>query len=232
MKQKQIYDDEMEEEEEEIEKEKDDDLNMKNFLKNADNQHQRVIQATEVVHEQDKRLVGVNEKLDDYNQEITYGDKLMDIVQKGPFESFIDGIKGLFTKKKKPENLTHQEKKILNKAKNKEMKIDNNIDEEEEKKVPKKNNNSPNNYEFKEDGDWEIVKDKNKNLKYDIDDEEEAIREATNKYKAMTNAVKYFNQNVNESKKVVEITNNNIDKSRENCNKMNDRMKKHVKGKK
>ena len=95
MKQKQIYDDEMEEEEEiEKEKEKDDDLNMNNFLKNADNQHQRVIQATKVVHEQDKRLVGVNEKLDDYNQEITYGDKLMDIVQKGPFESFIDGIKG------------------------------------------------------------------------------------------------------------------------------------------
>ena len=233
MKQKQIYDDEMEEEEEiEKEKEKDDDLNMKNFLKNADNQHQRVIQATKVVHEQGKRLVGVNEKLDDYNQEITYGEKLMDIVQKSPFESFIDGIKGLFKKKKKPETISNQDRQILKNAKNKEMKIDNNIDEEEEKKEPKKNNNNINNYEFKKDGDWEIVKDKNQKLKYDIDDEEEAIKEATNKYKAMTNAVKYFNKSVEDSKKVVEITNDHIDKSRENVNKMNKRMIEHVKGKK
>ena len=228
MKQEKIY--EEKNDEEEIEK---DDLNMKNFLKNANNQHQRVIQATVEVQQQDKRLVGVNEKLDDYNKEIEYGEKLMDIVQKGPFDSFIDGIKGLFKRKKKTENLTHQEKQILKKAKNKKMKIDNNIEEEEEKKVPK-NNNDANNYEFKEDGDWEIVKEKNKNIKYDIaiDEEEEAIKEATNKYKAMTNAVKYFNQNVDDSKKVVEITNKNFDKSRENCNKMNDRMVKHVKGKK
>ena len=229
MKQEQIYEDENDEEE----IEKDDDLNMKHFLKNANNQHQRVIQATEVVQQQDKRLVGVNEKLDDYNKEIEYGEKLMDIVQKGPFESFIDGIKGLFSKKKKPEPLSHQEKQILKNAKNKQMKIDNNIDEEEEeKKVTQKNNNNVNNYEFKEDGDWEIVKDKNTNLKYDIDDEEEAIREATNKYKAMTNAVKNFNQNVKESKQVVEITNKNFDKSSEKVNQMNLRMKNHIKGKK
>ena len=229
MKQEQIYEDENDEEE----IEKDDDLNMKHFLKNANNQHQRVIQATEVVQQQDKRLVNVNEKLDDYNKEIEYGEKLMDIVQKGPFESFIDGIKGLFSKKKKPEPLSHQEKQILKNAKNKQMKIDNNIDEEEEeKKVTQKNNNNVNNYEFKEDGDWEIVKDKNTNLKYDIDDEEEAIREATNKYKAMTNAVKNFNQNVKESKQVVEITNKNFDKSSEKVNQMNLRMKNHIKGKK
>ena len=229
MKQEQIYEDENDEEE----IEKDDDLNMKHFLKNANNQHQRVIQATEVVQQQDKRLVDVNEKLDDYNKEIEYGEKLMDIVQKGPFESFIDGIKGLFSKKKKPETLSNQEKQILKNAKNKQMKIDNNIDEEEEeKKVTQKNNNNVNNYEFKEDGDWEIVKDKNTNLKYDIDDEEEAIREATNKYKAMTNAVKNFNQNVKESKQVVEITNKNFDKSSEKVNQMNLRMKNHIKGKK
>ena len=229
MKQEQIYEDENDEEE----IEKDDDLNMKHFLKNANNQHQRVIQATEVVQQQDKRLVNVNEKLDDYNKEIEYGEKLMDIVQKGPFESFIDGIKGLFSKKKKPETLSHQEKQILKNAKNKQMKIDNNIDEEEEeKKVTQKNNNNVNNYEFKEDGDWEIVKDKNTNLKYEIDDEEEAIREATNKYKAMTNAVKNFNQNVKESKQVVEITNKNFDKSSEKVNQMNLRMKNHIKGKK
>ena len=37
----------------------------------------------------------------------------------------------------------------------------------------------------------------------------------------MTNAVKYFNKSVEDSKKVVEITNDHIDKSRENVNKMN-----------
>ena len=48
----------------------------------------------------------------------------------------------------------------------------------------------------------------------------------------MTNAVKYFNKSVEDSKKVVEITNDHIDKSRENVNKMNKRMIEHVKGKK
>ena len=112
MKQEKIY--EEKNDEEEIEK---DDLNMKNFLKNANNQHQRVIQATVEVQQQDKRLVGVNEKLDDYNKEIKYGDELMDIVQKGVFGYIYDGIKGFFSKKK-PDNLNDDEKQILENAKN------------------------------------------------------------------------------------------------------------------
>ena len=220
MRQDQILEERNDEQQEE-------DLNMRNFLKDLKSQHQRVDQATAHVQQQDKRLVAVNEKLEDYNKEVSHGEELMDIVQKGPFQSLIDGIKGLFTRKK-PDKLGDTEKEILNKAKNKKMDIDNYIDkegEEEEKKETKKNIDV-NNYEFKEDGDWEIIKDKNKNLVY-ADDEDEAIDESIKEVKGMINSVKYFNKNVKDSKEVVEITNKNFDKSLGNVNKMNKRMKNH-----
>ena len=220
MRQDQILEERNDEQQEE-------DLNMRNFLKDLKSQHQRVDQATAHVQQQDKRLVAVNEKLEDYNKEVSHGEELMDIVQKGPFQSLIDGIKGLFTRKK-PDKLGDKEKEILNKAKNKKMDIDNYIDkegEEEEKKETKKNIDV-NNYEFKEDGDWEIIRDKNKNLVY-ADDEDEAIDESIKEVKGMINSVKYFNKNVNDSKEVVEITNKNFDKSLGNVNKMNKRMKNH-----
>ena len=220
MRQDQILEERNDEQQEE-------DLNMRNFLKDLKSQHQRVDQATAHVQQQDKRLVAVNEKLEDYNKEVSHGEELMDIVQKGPFQSLIDGIKGLFTRKK-PDKLGDKEKEILNKAKNKKMDIDNYIDkegEEEEKKETKKNIDV-NNYEFKEDGDWEIIKDKNKNLVY-ADDEDEAIDESIKEVKGMINSVKYFNKTVNDSKEVVEITNKNFDKSLGNVNKMNKRMKNH-----
>ena len=213
--------------EERYDEQQEEDLNMRNFLKDLKSQHQRVDQATAHVQQQDKRLVAVNEKLEDYNKEVSHGEELMDIVQKGPFQSLIDGIKGLFTRKKS-DKLGDKEKEILNKAKNKKMDIDNYIDkegEEEEKKETKKNIDV-NNYEFKEDGDWEIIKDKNKNLVY-ADDEDEAIDESIKEVKGMINSVKYFNKNVNDSKEVVEITNKNFDKSLGNVNKMNKRMKNH-----
>ena len=138
MKQRQILEERYDEEEKE-----DNDLNMNNFLKNVNSQEQRVNQATDAVIQQNKKIVGINDKLDDYNKEISYGNELMDIIEKGPFESIIDGIKGFFSKKK-PDNLDANEKQILNDAKNKQMKIDNNIDKEE-KNAPKKNYKSINN---------------------------------------------------------------------------------------
>ena len=220
MRQDQILEERNDEQQEE-------DLNMRNFLKDLKSQHQRVDQATAHVQQQDKRLVAVNEKLEDYNKEVSHGEELMDIVQKGPFQSLIDGIKGLFTRKK-PDKLGDKEKEILNKAKNKKMDIDNYIEkeEEEEEKKETKKNIDVNNYEFKEDGDWEIIKDKNKNLVY-ADDEDEAIDESIKEVKGMINSVKYFNKNVNDSKEVVEITNKNFDKSLGNVSKMNKRMKNH-----
>ena len=221
MRQDQILEERNDEQQEE-------DLNMRNFLKDLKSQHQRVDQATAHVQQQDKRLVAVNEKLEDYNKEVSHGEELMDIIQKGPFQSLIDGIKGLFTRKK-PDKLGDKEKEILNKAKNKKMDVDNYIDKEgekEEEKKETKKNIDINNYEFKEDGDWEIIRDKNKNLVY-ADDEDEAIDESIKEVKGMINSVKYFNKNVNDSKEVVEITNKNFDKSLGNVNKMNKRMKNH-----
>ena len=217
MKQRQLL-----EERNEEGKEKDNDLNMKNFLKNADNQHQRVKQVKHEVIQQNKKIVGINYKLDDYNKLISQGKEFMDIVQKGPFESIIDGIKGFF-RKKKPDNLDTNEKQILNDAKNKQMKIDNNIDKEE-KNAPKKNYKSINNYEFTENDDWEIIKEKNKDY---INEEEKDTEEATKKYKEMTAHMKNLNRILEEGNKVIDITNKNLDKTKENNNQMNERMANH-----
>ena len=202
----------------------DDELDMRNFLKDIKSQHQRINQATSYVQEQDKKIVGVNEKLDDYDKEVSHGEKLLDIIQKGPFESIIDGIKGLF-KSKKTDEINDEDKKILEKAKNKKLNIDNNLDEDDDINI--KNNFNMNNYEFKEDGDWEIIKDKNKNLVYEGEyDEDAVIEEATKEVKAMINSAKYFNKNINDSKKVINITNNHFDKSLNHVNQVNKKMKK------
>ena len=202
----------------------DDELDMRNFLKDIKSQHQRINQATSYVQEQDKKIVGVNEKLDDYDKEVSHGEKLLDIIQKGPFESIIDGIKGLF-KSKKTDEINDEDKKILEKAKNKKLNIDNNLDEDDDINIKKDFN--MNNYEFKEDGDWEIIKDKNKNLVYEGEyDEDAVIEEATKEVKAMINSAKYFNKNINDSKKVINITNNHFDKSLNHVNQVNKKMKK------
>ena len=217
MKQRQILEERYDEEEKE-----DNDLNMNNFLKNVNSQEQRVNQATDAVIQQNKKIVGINDKLDDYNKEISYGNELMDIIEKGPFESIIDGIKGFFSKKK-PDNLDANEKQILNDAKNKQMKIDNNIDKEE-KNAPKKNYKSINNYEFAEDDDWEIIKEKNKDY---INEEEKDIEEAIKMYKGINAHMKVFNRILKESIDVIDITNKNFDKTKENTNQMNERMANH-----
>jgi len=214
MKQRQILEERYDEEEKE-----DNDLNMNNFLKNVNSQEQRVNQATDAVIQQNKKIVGINGKLDDYNKEISYGNELMDIIEKGPFESIIDGIKGFFSKKK-PDNLDTNEKQILNEAKNRQMIIDNNIDEEE-KNVPKKNYKNINNYEFTEDDDWEIIKEKNKDY---INEEEKDTEEATKKYKEMNAHMKNLNHILEEGNNVIIITNKNFDKTKENNNQMNERM--------
>lgn len=220
MKQEQI----LEENQNNYQEAQDDELDMRNFLKDIKSQHQRINQATSYVQEQDKKIVGVNDKLNDYDKEVSHGESLLDIVQKGPFESIIDGIKGLF-KSKKSDKINNEDKKILEKAKNKKLNIDNNLDEDDDINIKK--NINMNNYEFKEDGDWEIIKDKNKNLVYEGEyDEDAVIEEATKEVKAMINSAKYFNKNINDSKKVINITNNHFDKSLNHVNQVNKKMKK------
>ena len=219
MKQEQI----LEENQNNYQEAQDDELDMRNFLKDIKSQHQRINQATSYVQEQDKKIVGVNDKLNDYDKEVSHGESLLDIVQKGPFESIIDGIKGLF-KSKKSDKINNEDKKILEKAKNKKLNIDNNLDEDDDINIKK--NINMNNYEFKEDGDWEIIKDKNKNLVFEGEyDEDAVIEEATKEVKAMINSAKYFNKNINDSKKVINITNNHFDKSLNHVNQVNKKMK-------
>ena len=199
--QKQIY--EEKKSEEQVEEKAD----MREFLKDMKGLHKRVNYATYEVQQQDKRLVGVNEKLDDYNKEVSQGDDLLNIVNKGVFSSFFSGIKNIFSSKKT--ELDDKDKEILKKAKNKETKI----------------NEDNNNLNFKEDGEWSIIKKgEDKKDKYD---EDEIIDESIKEVKGMINSVKNFNKNVKESIDVVNVTNKHIDKSSKHVKKVNKKMEGH-----
>ena len=185
------------EEEKEEQKQQDDDLNMEHFLKDLKVLHKRMDQSNEQVLQQDKRLVKVNEKLENYNNEISHGENLTDIVNKGVFSSLFDGIKGLF-KSNESNKLDEDDKKILEKAKEKE---------------------SIDNYEIKEDGEWEIIKKNNAKDKNDKYDEDDIIDESINEVKNMIKSAKNFNKNIEDSKEVVKVTNKHFDKSLNHVNK-------------
>ncbi len=203
-KQNQIY---AEKDDEEIQQEEK--VDMREVLKDMQGLHQRVKYATHEVQEQDKKLVRVNEKLDDYNKEVSHGENLNDIVNKGVFSSIWDGIKGIFKSKPKYE-LKDKDQKILNKAKNKETKI-----EEED---------NTHNLGFKEDGEWAIIK-KDKYKDNDKYDEDEVIDDTVKELKGMIKSAKKFNQNVKESTEVAEVTNKHFDKSSHHVNKAIKKMK-------
>ena len=189
----------------------DDDLNMHKFLKDLKSMHQRVDNSTAEVQNQDKKIVNVNEKLDDYNDEIDQGDDLNNIVNKGVFSSIFDGIKGLFKSKNKYKINNSNDKKIINDAKNKKNEIN-----EINKENNKINNNDINKLQFKSDGDWEILKKKN----IDELNEDEVVEESIKEVNGMTNSVKYFNKNVQDSKKLIDVTNKHFDKTHEHTNKV------------
>ena len=206
MKQDQIY-----AEEEDVKNEQEEKVDMREFLKDAQNLHHRVKYANNVVVEQDKKLVQVNEKLDDYNEDVDHGEDLLNIVNKGVFGSIVDGIKGLFKPKKKHQyDLNSKEKKILKKAKNKESE--------------KYEEDNYNNLGFKEEGDWSIIK-KDKYSGDDKYDEDEVIEDSIKEFQKMTKSLEKFNKNVKESKKVIKVTNDHIDKSDIHVNNAFDKMK-------
>ena len=55
-------------------------VDMKSFVKDIKDMQGRMKYATSHVHEQDQRLVGVNEKLDNYNKKVKKGEQYTDIV--------------------------------------------------------------------------------------------------------------------------------------------------------
>ena len=206
--QKQIYAEKIEEDE----KQEDEKVDMREFLKDMKGLHQRVDYSNYEIQQQDKKLVGVNEQLDDYNKEVEQGDDLLDVVNHGVFSSIFHGIKGIFKKDKKKYDLSDKDKKILEKAKNKGNQI----------------NEDKNNLGFKEDGEWSVIKKGNDEDKFKGDDynEDEVVEETTQEFKGMTNSMKKFNQNIEDSKKLAKVTNKHIDKSSQHAKKVVKKMEK------
>ena len=118
--------------------EEDEEVDMKEFVKDMKDMHQRVNYDTNHVQGQDKRFVNINDKLDDYNKEVKKGDEYMDIINKSPFSYIKDKITGVF-KRNKEKKLDKQDKQVIEKARNKQ--IDNNND----------------NYKIEEKNDWGVI---------------------------------------------------------------------------
>ena len=194
------------EKENEIEEE-DDEVDMKEFVKDIRDMRQRLNYASYKVQEQDQRLVGVNDKLDDYNKEVKRGDEYMNVIQKGVFGSFKDKIKGIFKKKDKKEKEDKKDNEVIEKARNKQK--EDNFD-----------------YYIEKDKDWNVIYKGEKDIDK-MKNEDEILDEALNEVNGMRNAVKQFTSNVKDSTEVVDVVNKNMDKSLKNVNKVNDRMKKH-----
>ena len=171
--------------------------------------HQRMNYATNHVQEQDKRLVQINDKLDDYNKEVK-GDEYMDIINKSPFSYLKDKITGVF-KRNKEKKLDKHDKQVIEKARNKQ--IDNNIDD----------------FKTEEKDDWEVIlKDKQKQkINNKVEDEDAVLDEALEEVKGMRKAVKEFHSAVKDSNEVVDVTNKNMDNSIYNVNQVNYKMKKY-----
>ena len=206
-KQKQIYAEKIEKNEIQGEK-----VDMRNVLKGSKDLHKRVDNNNIEIQNQDKKLVGVNEQLDDYNKEVEQGDDLLDVVNHGVFSSIFHGIKGIFKKDKKKYDLSNKDKKVLEKAKNKGNQI----------------NEDDNNLGFKEDGEWSVIKKGNNEDKYKGDDydEDEVIDETIKEVKGMVNSAKNFNKNIQDSIEVAKITNKHIDKSSKHAKKAVRKMEK------
>ena len=206
--QKQIYAEKIEKNEiQEGEK-----VDMRNVHKDAKDLHKRVDNGNIEIQNQDKKLVGVNEQLDDYNKEVDQGEDLLDVVNHGVFSSIFHGIKGIFKKDKKNYDLSDKDKKILEKAKNKGNQI----------------NEDNNNLGFKEDGEWSVIKKRNDEDKFKGDNynEGEVVEEITNEFKEMNNQMEKFNQNIEDSKKLAKATNKHIDKSSQHAKKVVKKMEK------
>ena len=181
---------------------------MKEFVKDIRDMKQRMNYATTKVQEQDKRLVGVNDKLDDYNKEVKRGDEYMNVASKGIFGCFKDKITGMFKKKDKQSKLNEKDKNIIEKARNK--------------------NNVNNNFEYhiENDRDWAVIYKGEKDINK-LNNEDDILDEALNEVKGMRQAVQNFSGAVKDSTEVVDVTNKNMDNSHKNVNKVNKKMQKY-----
>ena len=198
----------MEQDQIKIEKDKkeeneDEEVDMKGFVKDIKSMQSRMNYATNHVHEQDKRLVGINEKLDKYNRNVKTGEQYTDVVNKGVFGYLKDKIVGIFSRDDK--NLSKKDCKIIEKAKNQPI---------EDKK------NNENNIEERKDNGSNII-----NQKKDDDDDID-LDEALKEVKELRKCVKEFSSAVKDSTQLVDVTDKNMDISLNNVNKANKKLKK------
>ena len=190
--------------------EEDEEVDMKEFVKDMKDMHQRVNYDTNHVQGQDKRLVNINDKLDDYNKEVKKGDEYMDIINKSPFSYIKDKITGVF-KRNKEKKLDKHDKQVIEKARNKQ--IDNNND----------------NYKIEEKNDLgDIIKDdQKKKINNKVDDEVAVLDEALEEAKGMRKDVQKYYSAIKDSNEVVDVTNKNMDNSIYNVNRVNNNIKKY-----
>ena len=190
--------------------EEDEEVDMKEFVKDMKDMHQRVNYDTNHVQGQDKRLVNINDKLDDYNKEVKKGDEYMDIINKSPFSYLKDKITGVF-KRNKEKKLDKKDKQVIEKARNKQ--IDNNND----------------NYKIEEKNDLgDIIKDdQKKKINNKVDDEVAVLDEALEEAKGMRKDVQKYYSVIKDSNEVVDVTNKNMDNSIYNVNRVNNNIKKY-----
>ena len=189
--------------------EEDEELDMRKFVKDIQGMHQRTDLQTNAIHEQDQKLVGVNDKLDDYNEEMEKGDELMNIVNKGPLGLLKDKFVGLFksNKNEKLEKLDKKDKKVIEEARN----------YNDHKEL---------------DNEWTLVQNDQSSKVININkhkgDEQEDIKDqAIEEVKGMRKAVQNLNSAAKNSIELVDATNNNMDVALNNVNKVNQKMKKH-----
>ena len=187
------------------EENEDEEVDMKGFVKDIKMMQDRMNYATNHVHEQDKRLVGINENLDKYNKNVKKGDQYADVVNKGVFGYLKDKISGIFSRN--PKKLSKKDNEIIEKAKNQPI-------------------------EDKKDKDYNIEenKDKGSNIvsqkKVDDDDDDVDLDEALKEVKQLRKCVKEFNSAVKDSTKLVDVTDKNMDISLNNVQKTNKKLKK------
>ena len=189
--------------------EEDEELDMRKFVKDIQDMHQRTDLQTNTIHEQDQKLVGVNDKLDDYNEEMEKADELMNIVNKGPLGLLKDKFVGLFksNKNEKLEKLDKKDKKVIEKARN----------YNDHKELDK---------------EWTLVQNDQSTKvininKYKGDGQDDIMEEAIEEVKGMRKAVQNLNSAAKNSIELVDATNNNMDAALHNVNKVNQKMKKH-----
>ena len=186
------------------EEDEDEEVDMKGFVKDIKSMQSRMNYATNHVHEQDKRLVGINEKLDKYNRNVKTGEQYTDVVNKGVFGYLKDKIAGIFSRDDK--KLSKKDNKIIEKAKNQPI---------------EDNKNNEYNIEEKKDKVSNAIEQKKDDDEDDID-----LDEALKEVKQLRKCVKEFSSAVKDSTQLVEVTDKNMDISLNNVNKANKKLKK------